>query len=593
MPRSRSRTDIWPVFKRILPRLLIYWPRLLVAFGLLVLVTLLDLVRPFLIGRVVDDVATGKSWHHAAMLLLLFLAAVVGRSLFILGRNFYIQQTGMRVTCDMRVDLFRHLQNLSSRFYDSRQTGKIASRIITDAGALHTLVTGASVNLIGDVIMIFGVVIVLFYADWKLALLTYAVLPLFVINYRWHQRRLRTASRSHRRNWDRVLSFLHERISSTRLVRAFAAESAEVETFRRGIEADFRNYTRITWRNSLLNVGAEFLSGLGVFFVLAYGSYLAMRPQGGLTVGELTAFLFYLGLLYTPVVRIVESNASILQAAVALERIFALLDTQPHIPENDSLPQLPALKGEVVFSHVSFGYRLGHTTLDELSFEASPGQTVALVGPSGSGKTTIITLLARFYDPSAGRILVDGMDIRDYNVQSLRRQVGIVMQDNILFSGTIAENIAYGRPGATEEEIREAARLANAEEFISKLATGYNTWLGERGVQLSGGQRQRLAIARVILKNPRILILDEATSALDTESERLVQEALERLMEQRTSIVIAHRLTTIVNASKILVLKDGRIVEQGRHAELLKRGGLYHTLHAQHAAPSFASGPLA
>lgn len=579
MSSSRSGSDIWPLLKRFIPLLLVYWRKFLLIFILILLVTAFELVRPKLIGSIVDEAAARQSWSNVLVLLGLFALSVVGRSAVLLTRNFLIQRTGMRVTCDMRINLFHHLQNLSLRFYDARHTGKIVARLITDTSALHSMVTGASVNLLGDLVTIVAVLFVLLDANWHLALITYAVLPFFLINYKWHRRRLRVESRRHRRNWDLVMSFLHERIASTRLVRAFATEDTEVESFRQRIEADYVNYNKVVWRNSLLNVGADFLSGLGIFLVLGYGSYLVMSSSEEFTIGQLTEFLFYLGLLYTPITRIVDSNAIIQQAATSLEKIFNLLDTKPHIPENEALPQLPPLKGRVTFDSVSFAYRTGHTTLHELNFDVTPGETIALVGPSGSGKTTVITLLARFYDPTEGRILVDGQDIRNFNVQSLRRQIGIVMQDNILFSGTIADNIRYGRVDSTHEEMIEAAKAANAHEFIQKLPQGYETWLGERGVQLSGGQRQRIAIARVILKNPRILILDEATSALDTESERLVQEALDRLMQKRTCIVIAHRLSTIINADKILVLKQGRIVEQGRHEELLRQGGVYSTLH--------------
>lgn len=577
MPSKRSGSELWPILRRFIPLLLVYWPKVLLIFVLILMVTGFELVRPKLIGMIVDEAASRQAWSHVMVLLGIFLASVVGRSAVLLTRNFLIQRTGMRVTCDMRITLFHHLQNLSLRFYDARHTGKIVARLITDTSALHTMVTGASVNLLGDLVTIFAVLFVLIDANWQLALITYAVLPFFLINYRWHRRRLRVESRRHRRNWDLVMSFLHERIASTRLVRAFATEDTEVASFRERIEADYVHYNKVVWRHSLLNVGADFLSGIGIFLVLGYGSYLVIN--GGFTIGQLTEFLFYLGLLYAPITRIVDSNAIIQQAATSLEKIFNLLDTKPHIPENENLPQLPELKGQVTFDHMSFAYRTGHTTLHDLNFEVPPGETVALVGPSGSGKTTVITLLARFYDPTEGSIRVDGQDIRNFNVQSLRRQIGIVMQDNILFSGTIADNIRYGRAEATHDEMVEAAKAANAHEFIEKLPQGYETWLGERGVQLSGGQRQRIAIARVILKNPRILILDEATSALDTESERLVQEALDHLMENRTCIVIAHRLSTIINADKILVLKQGRIAEQGRHEELLKQGGLYSTLH--------------
>jgi len=593
MPVRKRSADIWPTLARFLPYLLVYWPRLLFILALLLAVSGFELLRPYLIGRVLDAVSAGHAGHQVILLLGLFLFSVVGRGIALLARNYEMNRTGMRVTCDMRIAIFRHLQSLSIRFYEGSHTGKIVSRVSGDTIALHGLVTGASINMIGDAATIVGVLAILLSVNWKLALVTYAILPFFVFNYRWHRRRLRIESRVHRRNWDRLMGFLHERIASTRLVKAFATEHREIESFRLGIEADYTNFGRVVWRNTLLGVGAETLAGLGVLAVLSYGAYLVMLSPPDLTVGQLASFIFYLGLLYTPVTRIVDSNAMIQQAATSLEKIFALLDTRPHVPENDSLPQLDPVSGSVAFESVSFAYRIGQTTLHDISFRAEPGETIALVGPSGSGKSTVITLLARFYDPESGRVLIDGQDIRQFNVQSLRRQIGIVMQDNILFSGTIGDNIRYGRPDATDAELVRAAEAANAIEFIRSLKNGFGTEIGERGAQLSGGQRQRIAIARVILKDPRILILDEATSALDTESERLVQQALERLMANRTSIVIAHRLSTIVNATRILVLDRGRIAEQGTHEALIARGDLYAKLHRLQFAGEKADGHAA
>jgi subfamily B ATP-binding cassette protein MsbA len=588
MAHKRTRDEVLGTLIRASSFLRPYKLQLAGVFGLIVVVTLCSLSFPRIVGKIIDHATKPNGWPAIAPLLGAYGLILVLRSVAQMSRNYLIQQNGMKVTCDLRIRIFSHLQKLSLKFYEERQTGRIVSRVIDDSSSIHVLVTGASVTLISDAFTAVGVFFWLFFLNWELALFSVVLTPLFIVNYNWHRRRMRLESRRHRRNWIQVVGFLNERVANNRIVRAFATESSEEDAFRLGIQADYVNYNRVVWRNTLLLSVAEFLSGTGTLFAIGLGSWLICNHTPGFSPGDLVAFLGYLTMLYTPIVSIVAANATIQTGVTAMEKIFAILDTKPHIPDNDALPELPRVQGKVEFRDVSFGYRIGQATLDHVSFTVQPGEMIALVGPSGAGKSTIITLLARFYDPTTGAVFIDDKPIVARNVQSVRRQIGIVMQDSILFSGTLAENIRYGRPDATQEEVIAAARAANAHDFIMGLRNGYDSKVGERGVSLSGGQRQRVAIARVLLKDPRILILDEATSALDSQSEKLIQDATEKLMRNRTAIVIAHRLSTVVNADRILVMDQGRIVAVGRHAELLAKPGLYQDLYqlqfAQHAA---------
>jgi subfamily B ATP-binding cassette protein MsbA len=555
-----------------------YRAQLTTVFLLVIAVSGLSLIFPRLMGWIFGDVTKPNGWPKIEPLLVIYAVALCLRTLALMTRNHLMQTTGMRVTCDLRIAIFSHLQKLSLRFYEERQTGRVVARVTEDAASLHNLVAGASVTLLGDLTTSLGVFIYLFFLNWKLALVSVLVTPLFVFNFMWHKRRMRLESRRHRRNWSKVVGFLNERIANNRVVRAFATEEEEERSFEGGIRADYANFNRVVWRNTLLQAFAEFLSGFGQLLAIGFGAWLVVHDPKFL-IGDLYTFLGLLALLYQPIVRVFEANAAIQTGVTSLEKIFALLDTQPHIPDNDALPEFPRMRGKIEFRDVSFGYRVGQATLDRVNFTVAPGEMIALVGGSGAGKSTIITLLSRFYDPTSGEVRIDDQPIAAYNVQSVRRQVGIVMQDSILFSGTLAENIRYGRPDATMAEVIAAAKAANAHDFIKDFRLGYETRAGERGVSLSGGQRQRIAIARVLLKDPRILILDEATSALDSQSERLIQEATEKLMKGRTAIVIAHRLSTVVNAARILVMAHGRIVDIGTHTELLARPGLYRDLH--------------
>jgi len=559
------------------------WP-IFLGIGLILAATLLMLPAPWILKIVIDRALPNKDLTLLLELLAVFTGLFVLRAWLTLLRNRILQFAAMRLVCDIRIRLFSHLQSLSLRYFDTNQTGRTIARITQDTHEVYALTNGFLITIIADSVTVVCVLGFLYWIEWRLALAVTAVLPLFVVNYLHHRRRMKQESRVHRDNWDMVMGFLNERVAAARVVKSFAKEQDEITSFAGGINADYFNYSRIVMRNTKLSVVAELLGSLGALVVLAYGGWLVM--QGHMQVGTLVAFNAYITFIFPPIVRFVDLSTIFQRANTGLENIFALLDTKPEVADQPGALPLPVLRGDVEFRDVGFDYDLEPPgkgrprTLTNVSFAIPAGRIVAIVGPSGSGKSTIINLLARFYDVASGAVLVDGIDIRTITTDSLRQQIGIVLQESVLFSGTLEDNIKYGRPAATREEVLAAAVAANAHEFIAQLPDGYATVVGERGAKLSGGQRQRIAIARAILKDPRILIFDEATSALDTQSERLIQLAMDRLMKNRTSFIIAHRLSTIQNADVILVMDQGRLAEMGTHADLLAKGGLYAQLHA-------------
>jgi ATP-binding cassette, subfamily B, bacterial MsbA len=554
-----------------------YETRLALSVTLILSVTALTLPYPLIIRAVIDQALPNKDWEQLKLLMILFGCIFLARGTLAYFNRVVLQGIGMRITCDLRKHLFAHLQTLSVKYYENRQTGKIASRVAEDTGQLFMLVTDVLVNVLTDTLTLLAVLLMLFWIQWELAVIVVAVLPFFLLNYRLSKKKLRKLSRRHRRNWDRVLGFLYERVASARLVKSFSMEEQEIARFNRGIENDFRNFNSLIFQNVRLWVVADMISSVGTLMVLLYGGWLVIR--GSMTIGDLMAFITYIGFLFAPIVRLNDLNAVIQRAVTSLEKIYEVLDTPSFVVESSDAAQLPPVSGLVEFRDVQFSYEAGRKTLSNISLAVEPGQMVALVGPSGAGKTTLINLLCRFYDVDQGSILIDGMDIRKATVKSLRQQIGFVMQESLLFSGTLLDNIRYGLPGASLEDVVKAAQSANAHDFIRKLPRGYHTSIGERGVKLSGGQKQRIAIARAILKDPRILIFDEATSSLDSESERLIQDAMERLLQGRTSFIIAHRLSTVLQADKIVVLDAGEIREEGTHRDLLQKKGVYRKLY--------------
>jgi subfamily B ATP-binding cassette protein MsbA len=464
------------------------------------------------------------------------------------------------------------------RFFANQRTGEVVSRVTNDVTTLQAAVTDNLVNLLRQVILLIGGVFFLFWLDWRLTILILIGITVVTLSMGYMGRKIRNESRAVQDHLGEASAVVDESIGGIRIVKSFAREAYETARFGSRIEATFAAALRRAKISAILAPIIGFMAFVSITVTLWFGGYEVI--QGRLSPGDLVAYLIYTMLVATPVAALSGLYSQFQAALGATERIFEMLDITPDIADAADAQALPTIIGRVNFENVNFTYNNAIPVLQQISLKVQPGQVVALVGPSGAGKTTLVNLIPRFYDVTDGRITIDGYDIREITGLSLRRQIGIVPQETTLFSDTVAENIRYGKLDADQAELEAAAKAANAHDFIMDMPDGYQTLVGERGIKLSGGQRQRVAIARAILKDPRILILDEATSSLDSESESLVQDALERLVHSRTTFVIAHRLSTVVNADWVLVLDRGKIVEQGAHADLLQQKGLYQKLHA-------------
>ncbi len=580
------------------------------------------LIAPWMTKILIDDVLPGKEGFWTLGKVVLALAG-----LYLCGiwtgfwRNTATFRLGNRMVFDIRKQLYAQMQLLSQRFYDNRQVGSIVSRITSDVNGAQQMVNGGVINLIIDLFLILFAGFMLFSLHWQLALLALWILPLYYLTFTNLNVRIRLSWRSVHRQMERINGVLVERISGMKVVQAFAQERKEMYRF----EKQAVHHIGLANKANLLSQSLGRISNIfthsGTLITWFVGGLFVL--QGQLSIGALVAFQAYLGQMYGPIQRFAEANATIQNSMTHVERIFEVLDMTPEVVSKENAVKLPHCVGKIEFHNVSFTYvsefpekpkeadpnmdpdlvqplkpeksfywlppRMKpplppmrqelRPALKDIHFTAMPGEVIALVGPSGAGKSTLVNLIPRFYDPDKGAVKLDGIDLREYDLYDLRRQIAVVLQENVLFSGTIYENIMYGDPEATREQVLAAAAAANAHEFITDMEQGYDTIIGERGVRLSGGQKQRIAIARALLKEPRILILDEATSALDSESESLVTEALERLMKGRTTFIIAHRLSTVVRADRILVIDHGKVVEMGSHRELLKQGGLYRELY--------------
>ena len=552
-----------------------------------------DVLQPWPLKIVLDYLLQSKkppAWLEAPLrwvghekLAVLNFAVLAVAVIAIVGaissylENYLTTSVGQSVMHDLRQTLYHHIHRLSLAEHDEKRTGDLIGRVTTDIEAIQAFITTALLGILSSVLTLVGIIGIMFYKNWRFTLISLAIAPVLFLAVYVFTRRIKNASRAVRKKESELLSIVQEVFSSIRVVKAFAREDYEERRFERQSLENVE--TALLGRNikGTLSPIVDIIVAIGTCLMLGYGARLVLAGQ--LTPGGLVLFLFYLGMMYKPMRDLSKMTDTVSNAEVGFDRIREVLETDSGMRDQAGARRAGRFKGKIEFDKVSFGYSHDQLILKDMSFAIEPGQVAAFVGPTGGGKTTLISLVARFYDPLSGEVRIDGTNIRTYTMKSLRQQISFVLQETLLFRASVWENIAYGRPEASREEIIRAAKLANAHEFIEEMPEGYDTMVGERGVTLSGGQRQRIAIARAVIRDTPILILDEPTSGLDAASEQAVFEALDRLMKDKTSIVIAHHLATIRRADIIFVVKDNTLVERGTHDELLAAGGLYSELY--------------
>jgi ABC-type multidrug transport system fused ATPase/permease subunit len=535
-----------------------------------------------LIGPLLEG---GSRLHVAAVAALVFvLIAVLGAVASYID-NYYTESVGQWVAHDLRMRMYHHMQRLSLGYYSTHETGTLLSTITTDIQTIEGFASSSTLNILVDLLTILCMLGLMFWLNWDFTLIAIAVTPFLLLFVARFKKAVKKATHEVRKEQSEIVAVVQQGLESIQVVKAFGQEKTEENLLYGVSQATVSAALKARSIKALLSPIVTITVAFCTAVVLWHGAALILA--GSMTIGELTVYLAYLAKFFKPVKDLATTTNAIAQAAVGTERIRAILDTDSIIPDNPDGLEPKTLTGEIEFNHIAFGYDPADPILKDINFKIKPGQFVGIVGPTGGGKSTVVSLIPRFYDVQSGTVHIDGHDVRDYKLKSLRDQIGYVLQDTILFRGTIFENIAFGRPGATKDEVIEAAKLANAHEFISGMPLGYDTLVGDRGSTLSGGQRQRIGIARVIVRNSPILLLDEPTAALDSESEKLVIDALERLMKGKTVIAIAHRLSTIRDANQIVVISGGVVAENGTHDELMARKGIYAELHRT----QFDAGP--